>query len=317
MTARIPVLATIATAIAALLPLVAGSYVLELASLALALGVLAASVAILTGYAGLPTLGQVAPYAVGAYTAGNLANHTGLPAPLDVAAAALAGAVFAAATTPVLIRTRGVVTLMVTLAIEELVTTIATAATRLTGGSDGLVITAPRLWWNLPALISERSEFWFILATTGLVLGTTAVFLRGRIGLLLAGVRDNEPRMRTSGHPVARYLTLTYIAAGALAGIGGALLGIGQSFVSPGDIGFETATLVLVAVLIGGTRSLLGAIGGAVLIVATQDWLSGPWPGHGPLLLGALFIIAVYLLPDGIAALPAHVITRIRKDHRP
>ena len=48
------------------------------------------------------------------------------------------------------------------------------------------------------------------------------------------------------------------------------------------------------AVVIGGTSSLVGALVGAGLIVATRDWLAGPWPGHGPLLLGLLFIAAVY-----------------------
>jgi len=52
--------------------------------------------------------------------------------------------------------------------------------------------------------------------------------------------------------------------------------------------------LVLLAVVIGGTSSLVGALLGAGLIVATRDWLAGPWPGHGPLLLGLLFIAAVY-----------------------
>jgi branched-chain amino acid transport system permease protein len=291
--------------------------VLELGSRALALGVLAASITILTGHAGLPTLGQVAPYAAGAYTAGNLANHTDLPAPIDVIAAALAGAVFATVAAPILVRTRGVVTLMVTLAIEQLGTTAANALTAITGGGNGMVITPPHLWWGLPGLVSDRSEYWFVLCTATPALVFTGVVMSGPAGFLLRATRDNETRMRATGHPVVTYLTLAYIGAGALAGTGGALLIIGQAFISVGDIGFDTATLVLVAVLIGGVRSLAGAVGGAVLVVAAQDWLAGPWPGHGPLILGALFITAVYLLPDGAAAVPAQVTARLRKGHRP
>jgi branched-chain amino acid transport system permease protein len=318
MTVRLPIIgAALVMAVAAALPLAVGPYVLELGSRALAVGVLAASVAVLTGHAGLPTLGQVAPYAAGAYTAANLANHTNLPAPVDVIAAAVAGAVFAVVAAPILFRTRGVVTLMVTLAIEQLVTTAATALTAITGGSNGLVTTPPPLWWGLPALVSDRSEYWFVLAAAATALVLTAVVMRGRAGFLLRATRDNEARMRATGHPVATYLTLAYVGAGALAGTGGALLVIGQTFISVGDIGFDTATLVLVAVLIGGVRSLAGALGGAVVIVAAQDWLSGPWPGHGPLILGALFITAVYLLPDGAAAVPAQVTARLRKGHRP
>lgn len=48
---------------------------------------------------------------------------------------------------------------------------------------------------------------------------------------------------------------------------------------------------------------MIGALLGAGLIVFTRDWVAGSWPGHGPLLLGALFIAAVYLLPRGLAGL--------------
>jgi len=100
-------------------------------------------------------------------------------------------------------------------------------------------------------------------------------------------------------------LTVTYIGAGALAGVGGALLVTIQRYVSPAHIGFETSSLVLLAVVIGGGASLVGALVAAGLIVFTRDWLSGPWPGHGPLLLGVLFVVAVYTLPGGLSGLVA------------
>jgi branched-chain amino acid transport system permease protein len=56
-------------------------------------------------------------------------------------------------------------------------------------------------------------------------------------------------------------------------------------------------------VVLGGATSPLGALLGAGLIVATNDWLAGPFPGHGPLLLGLMFIVAVYALPDGVAGI--------------
>jgi branched-chain amino acid transport system permease protein len=233
-----------------------------------------------------------------------------------VLAGAVAGAVFAAVVSPILIRTRGVVTLMVTLALEQLVTTAATAATSLTGGGNGKIVTPAPAFPGGQPLLSDQSEYWFVFVVAAIVLVITSLVLHGRPGALLRGVRDNEIRMRATGHPVPFYLTIAYIAAGAIAGIGGSLLAIGQTFVSVGDIGFDTATLVLLAVTIGGAESVAGAIGSAVLVVITQDWLSGPWPGHGPLILGALFIIAVYALPGGAAALPAAITTRLGKGRR-
>src|SRR5207248_879758 len=84
------------------------------------------------------------------------------------------------------------------------------------------------------------------------------------------------------------YLLAAYTAAGAIAGVGGALLVGVQRYISPADVGFEVAALVLLAVIIGGASSIGGAFVGAALIVATRDWLAGPWPGHAPLLAGTL-----------------------------
>jgi hypothetical protein len=93
---------TVASGLAAavVLPGWLGDYTTNTLSRILALGLLAASVAVLTGHAGLPTLGQVAPAAAGAYTTVNLAHAGVTTGPVQVAAATVAGAVFAVATAP-------------------------------------------------------------------------------------------------------------------------------------------------------------------------------------------------------------------------
>jgi branched-chain amino acid transport system permease protein len=215
-------------------------------------------------------------------------------------AAAVAGAVFAAAIGPVVLRTRGTVFLMVTLAVGELVAVAAARWTGLTGGSDGLFgVPALRWWPGSDPLVDPRQVYLSVLAVVAVVVAGAAAALRSPAGLLLRATRDNEPRLRAAGHPTGRYLYLAWIGAGALAAIGGSLLVAVQRYVSPADVGFDLAALVLLAVVVGGA-SLVGAFAGAALIVATRDWLAGPWPGHAPLLVGALLIVAVYALPDGL-----------------
>jgi len=277
----------------------------------LALGLLAVSVAVLTGWAGLPSLGQVAPFAVGAYTAALLARAGHTVGVVQVGAAAATAALFAAAVGVAVVRTRGTAFLMVTLAVGELTAAAAARWTSLTGGTDGLAgIPAVRPVWVVPALASDRAVYWYVLAVTAAVVAVTVIVLRSPLGLLLTGVRDHEARMRASGHPVAVYLLAATTAAGAVAGVGGALLVTVQRYISPADVGFEVAALVLLAVIIGGAASIGGAFAGAALIVATRDWLAGPWPGHAPLLLGATLIATVYLLPGGMAG-------TVERLHRP
>ncbi|MEU6732753.1 ABC transporter permease [Streptomyces physcomitrii] len=291
-------------AVLAALPSVLDAYSLSLVGYALALGLLAVSVTVVTGYAGLPTLGQAAPFAVGGYATALLAEEGWTTGPLLVLLAALAAALFSLVTGPAVIRARGTTVLMITLAVGELTVTAIDRMGWLTGGTDGLV-GFPALRWlpGTPELLDERQLYGYALTVAAVALALTLLVLHSPAGKLLTGSRAAESRLRASGHPVGRYLLVAHLGAGALAGVGGSLMVTVQSYISPADVGFETAALALLAAVIGGTRSVLGALLGAGLIVFTRDWLAGAWPGHAPLLLGALFVAAVYLLPRGLAGL--------------
>src|SRR5258705_7227321 len=91
----------------------------------LIVGLLAVSVALLTGIAGLPTLGQTAPYLVGAYTTATLVDNDVDLGIVQLLAAAAAGGLFALLTAPLVVYARGVVVLMITLALGELTSTVA------------------------------------------------------------------------------------------------------------------------------------------------------------------------------------------------
>ncbi|MFJ4502716.1 branched-chain amino acid ABC transporter permease [Streptomyces sp. NPDC088864] len=288
------------------LPGVLDAYSISLAGSALALGLLAVSVTVLTGYAGLPTLGQTAPFAVGAYATANLADAGWTVGPVQLVLAALAAAVFSAVTGPAVIRARGTTVLMITLAIGELTSAVINQVKSVTGGADGLVgFPATQALWGGEGMTEERELYVYAVVVAAVAVALTLLVLRSPAGKLLTGTRGAEARMRASGHPVGRYLMVAHIGAGALAGVGGSLMVTVQQYLSPADVGFEIAAFALLAVVIGGATSVIGALLGAGLIVFTRDWVAGSWPGHGPLLLGVLFIAAVYLLPRGLAGLRA------------
>ncbi|MET7370392.1 ABC transporter permease [Streptomyces sp. NPDC005566] len=286
------------------LPWMLDAYSISLAGSALALGLLAVSVTILTGYAGLPTLGQTAPFAVGAYATANLADAGWTMGPVQILLSALAAAVFSAVTGPAVIRARGTTVLMITLAIGELSGAVINQMKSVTGGADGLVgFPATQALWGGEGMFEESELYTYALVVAVIAVAVTLLVLRSPAGKLLTGTRGAEARMRASGHPVGRYLLVAHICAGALAGVGGSLMVTVQQYLSPADVGFEIAAFALLAAVIGGTTSVIGALVGAGLIVTTRDWVAASWPGHGPLLLGALFVAAVYLLPRGLAGL--------------
>ncbi|MFJ9848487.1 ABC transporter permease [Streptomyces sp. NPDC101150] len=303
---------TLLLALLAAAPWTVDAYTLSLAGYALALGLVAVSSTVLTGYAGLPVLGQTAPFAVGAYVTAIAADEGfATVGPVQHALAGAAAALFALITGPAVIRARGVTVLMITLAVGELTRTAVSQMTSVTGGTDGFFgFPATRPLWGAEALSDEVGTYLYVLTAAAAVLVTTVLVLRSRAGQLLTGTRSAEARMRASGHPVSRYLLLAYIGGGALAGIGGSLLVIAQQYVSPADVGFETAALAMLAAVIGGTTSVAGTLLGVALIVGTRDWLAGAWPGHGPLLLGVLFVLSVYVLPRGLAGIRTGVTAR-------
>lgn len=277
----------------------------------LALGLLATSVALLTGVAGLPTLGQVAPFAVGAYTTALLARAGVTTGVTQLAVAALAAVVFSVVAGALVVRTRGTVCLMVTLAVEELTVTAASQWKAVTGGTDGLAgIPAVQPVWGMPSAVTDRAVAVYVLAVTAVMIAAVMAVLRSPAGLLLTGCRDNEARMRASGHPVTAYLLAAHTAAGALAGVGGSLYVAAQRYISPADAGFDVAALTLLAVIIGGAASIPTAMAATGLLVLLRDeWTI---PGHGPLILGTAFVAAVYLLPDGLHGLWQRITTRLR-----
>lgn len=281
-------------------PLVLGPYPVTTATRILAFAVLVLSVDLLTGVTGLPTLGQAAYFGVGAYTAALVGIHVTADAAAQVIAACVAGLIAAAVTGWIAVRARGIVFFMLTLAIGESVHQVADTWSAL-GASNGLSGMPPIRLFGSPPLLAAGFVYWWVLAVAIAVFAAVTLVARSPYGRTLRGIRDNEPRMRALGYRTAAARYGVFCLAGAVAGVGGALWAAQARFVSPGDLGFEVAALALLSVVIGGAGSLWGPCLGAALVLIVRDNLSASLGGHGPLLLGLVFIAVVFLMPRGVA----------------
>jgi branched-chain amino acid transport system permease protein len=268
----------------------------------LVFGLLAASLALLVGITGLPSLGHAAYFGTGAYAAGWFAKNVSAQAPLSLLVAALAGGVAAAATGWVAVRASGVFFLVLTLAIGEIVLQLAETWEPVTGGSNGL--------YGIPAVTVGGAPlgqpgylYWLLLAVFAAGFAVLWLVTRSPFGTALRGIRDNEERMRALGYPTALYKYLVFVVAGTVAGLAGGMLATQQRLVTPADLGFTTAALALLAVVIGGAGSLWGACAGAALVILVRDSLGPTLDGHGPLVLGVVFVLVVYLMPRGVAGI--------------
>ncbi|MEU8216774.1 branched-chain amino acid ABC transporter permease [Micromonospora taraxaci] len=291
---------------ALLLPALTDAYTVSLASTALVLAVLAMSTQLLVGVAGLPSFGQAAYLGVGAYTAALLAEAGLTIGPVQLVAAAAAGAVTAAATAPLVLRTRATAFLMVTFAVQSLAATIAAQWSTVTGGDEGMHTPPVTVWPGTAPLTGAGYVYWYTLGCFALLAAAVAVLMRSRLALILRGCADHETRMAALGHHVPVELAAGYTAAGALAGASGALLVAVNRYVSPADLGFEIAAVALLAAAIGA-GTMTGAVAGAIAVVAARDLVGGATGGHAPALLGALFLAVAYGRPV------ARHLTRLRR----
>lgn len=267
----------------------------------LALALLAVSLDLLVGVAGLPSLGHAAPFGVGAYAAGVTAKELTPFAPVPLLAATLAGALLAAATGWLVVRARGTYLLMLTLAVAELVHVLA-GRLDVIGSTNGLIgIPALRLTPGGDPVRLAGIRYWYVLVVALVCFALLVRISRSAFGRSLRGIRDNEQRMASLGYSTFRLKFTVFVLAGAFAGAAGSLYVVQARFVSPTDLGFEVSALALLAVVIGGRGSLWGAVLGTALVFYLRDEIGPQLGGRGGLLLGLVFIAAVYLLPRGFA----------------
>ncbi|WP_460062202.1 branched-chain amino acid ABC transporter permease [Streptomyces sp. YKOK-I1] len=306
---------TTAVLLLAVAPLALSPYPVSAMTRMLAFAVLVIGVDLLTGITGLPSLGQAAYFGVGAYTAVLVGVHITPDAMVQTLAGLVMGLVAAAVTGWVAVRARGIVFLMLTLAIGESVHQIADGWPAV-GGSNGLAGMPPITLLGGPPLLAAGFVYWWVLTMAVLVFAAVALIVRSPYGRTLRGIRDNEARMRALGYRPALARYGVFCLAGAVAGVGGALWAAQARFVSPGDLGFEVAALALLSVVIGGPGSLWGPCLGAALVLFVRDNLSASIGGHGPLVLGAVFVAVVLLMPHGLAGLTSarsRVLGRVRR----
>ncbi|HEY7691772.1 MAG TPA: branched-chain amino acid ABC transporter permease [Gaiellaceae bacterium] len=300
--------AGLATRLAVLALLVAAPAMLDtyrtfLLTEILIFGLFAASLDLLLGYTGLPSLGHAGYFGVGGYAAGLFALHVTPNAFAQLAVALGVAAGVALVTGVFAVRSRGVYFLMLTLAFGQLLWVLALNWTSLTGGSNGIYgIPAPTLGGSSSWLVPSDHFYWYTLGV--FLVGYVALkfVVASPFGRALAGIRGNEERMGSLGYSVPLSKLAVFTLAGAIAGFAGALACQQSKYFSPDGMSFDVSAVAVVVIVIGGQRTLLGAVLGAAFYYVMRDQLSDALSSHWQLVLGAVFVLVVYLLPGGLVS---------------
>ena len=273
--------------------------------------ILAMSLDLLVGYAGLISLGHAAFFAVGAYATAAFTVFLGWPVSAATLASVACAAALAAVAGVFVIRVGGVFFIMITLALGQMVYAYFFKASEF-GKDDGMA-GIPRPDLAALGLDTFDPQVFSALALVAAVAvwALLHMVVRSPFGAMLVAIHRNESRVRALGCPVQRYKLAAFVLAGAIGGFAGSLIAQHSGFVSP-HLGFWTVSgEVLIMVIIGGMGSLVGAALGAVVMVLLRHELSHGafWQAIGlpadlasywQFVMGLIFIAIVLLAGDGL-----------------
>jgi branched-chain amino acid transport system permease protein len=291
----------------ALLPLPLSSYQMSLATEILIFALLAMSIDMLAGYAGLVSLGHGAIFGTATYVVLYWTTVVGgspwVGIALGIAAATAVSIVFALFAT----RVSGVYFLLLTLALGMIVWGVCLRWTSITGGENGIRGT------GRPPLIADPVVFYYvILAVVAAMTLLVWRFIKSPFGLSLNGIRDSSSRMRSLGYNVPLHVFLAFTVSGFVAGVAGACYALFNNFVSPSTVQLSQSVEGLLMAIIGGIGTLAGSFIGAAVIIVLENVVS-EYTARWPMVLGAMFIVTMILAPEGILGTLRKLFRRRRK----
>jgi branched-chain amino acid transport system permease protein len=301
-TRRLLLISLVLVALASFLPLGVSGYILGLLTVAFYFGVFAMSWDLLFGFAGEVNFGPTFLIGTGAYTAGILDNVYQPPIWICVAAGTLAAITGGVVLALPALRVRGpyfgLTTLVAVLMLQNYVVVDAS----LTGGEIGL--TVPDVI-TVSDPINYEIALWF-MAVSGAILFTLS---RSPVGLILQASGQDAVQAGALGFNVTKHKLTAFIISAFFSGMAGALMVFYLGSASVGTfIDITVGVQVIIAAVLGGRRTILGAVLGAIFLIAMSEALR-PIGDLANFVVFAMALIVVLLFPSGFFGL----LTRTRE----
>ena len=255
--------------------------------------ILAMSLDLIAGYAGMVSLGHAALFGTGAYAYSWLGGVLGLSAPIAMLGATMGTAAVALAAGAVAVRVEGIFFIMITLGFGQMGYEFFFQNSTM-GGDDGFYgITRLDLSAIGVDLTAPASFALFTLAAVVVVYILLAWLLATPFGAVLRGLHANPKRFRALGLRVLVYRTAAFAVSGAVAGFAGSLTAQHTQFIAPNLLNWTTSGEVLVMVILGGLGTLVGPLVGAATLVFLRHELSGMTDYWGAVLGGFLILVVL------------------------
>ena len=293
-----------------LFPLIASPFFLfQIGAQTLILGMIGLSLMVLAGYGGMVSLAQLTVAGIAGYAVAILgSNSVGVhgfnwPWWIVVPVAIFVAGVASALIGVIAVRTAGIYTIMITLAIATAFFYFAQQNYSLFNGFAGFRGIQPPVVFGLDW--HEQIPFYYLcLAVASLTYLAVVYCARSPFGRGLMGTRDNPRRMRAVGYDVTLHRIMAYFLTGLIAGVAGVLFVWFNGRISPGTIGVNECIGILVIAVIGGLRHPIGPFTGALVYILIKTFaIDLVGAERFNTLIGLVFLFIVFASPDGILGL--------------
>ncbi|MBK6005676.1 branched-chain amino acid ABC transporter permease [Ramlibacter ginsenosidimutans] len=293
-----------------LYPLVAnGFFTFQVGAQSLALGLVALSLTFLGGYGGMVSVAQMTVAGVAGYllaifgSSSATAISLGWPWWLAAVFAIALATVFATLVGWLSVRTEGIYTIMITLAIGVAFFYLAQQNYSLFNGHQGFNKLFPPTVLDID--FREATPFYYLSLACALAgYFFVKLLVRAPFGVALQGIRDNPRRMNSLGYNVTAHRVAAYAVAGLLAAVGGVLLAWYNNRISPGSMNTGAMINILVIAVLGGMNRPIGAFIGAVVFVLLQNFAVDLVDRERfNLVIGGVFLAIVLFSPNGLVGI--------------
>lgn len=304
------ILGLLALSAALLAPLLVGPFWMTLITQIYIYGLLALSVDLLLGHAGLYSLCHASFFAVAAYATAILQVRYGQPTLIAGPAGIIAGTLLAMLY-GVSVRTRGVYFILITIALGYIVWGAIYRWASFTGGDNGITNVPPPSVAGV-TVGSQTAYYYLVLAVVLLCALGYRIFIKSPFGLSLRGIKASESRMRSLGYRTTRHLYVAFAISGAMASLAGVLYVYYNRFISPVAASFQISVEVSLMAIVGGSGTIIGPFLGSGIVLGLRNWVSSFFELHAAI-MGIVFIATILWAPDGIVGLADRLRARVTK----
>ncbi len=319
-------------------PLIAKEFRVEMMGRYVCYAIFALSLDLLWGYTGLLSLGHAVLFGLGGYIIGLCYQiQNGVPAfmtregvteipwfyaPLHNPMAAAVIGIIVPTVFAILLgyfmfssKIKGVFFTIITLALAQIFKDLVINLQKYTNGFNGLQ-GIKRFAMNGGEPLS-RIQYYYIIVIIAALMFLFCIWLtNSRVGKIAVSIRENEQRLGFFGYKVANFKILIFAISGAMAGLAGVLYAPATGTITTEDIGILASTSAVVWIAVGGRGNLTGAVVGTLLINWAQSILSEGFASYWQLILGAVLIIIIFFVPNGIIGQIISVSNNMKKDKK-